>query len=290
MSYATSDALISEGLARMAAALATLAVIDDPGGRPATPRPAAPRHARHRRHRRRQDDAGDPPGRRARRARATPWASSTPTSASPISARPPRSASAPCARPLERLADAELVALEFLGVTSPATLPAPRPRARHRRGCVQARARDGFDRVLVDTSGLVEGDSRPRAQAAQDRARGAGRRWSRCSATDECEPHPARLRRTRRGALHRPPAGRRRPRGDPAAARRRTASGARRSTSPAPCRQLDPSRVTCLVLRRPDAAWPSIDVAGALVGLTARDGGTLGAGWVGARRCRERHG
>lgn len=58
-------------------------------------------------------------------------------------------------RPIDRLAEADLVALEFLGVTSP---------ARCLRGTVEATARLvrralelDCDRVLVDTSGLVAG-------------------------------------------------------------------------------------------------------------------------------------
>ena len=70
---------------------------------------------------------------RARSSRAWParWpraahasASSTPISASPTSARRPRWGSAGSAARSTRLGDAELIGLEFLGVTSPATLPA----------------------------------------------------------------------------------------------------------------------------------------------------------------------
>jgi polynucleotide 5'-hydroxyl-kinase GRC3/NOL9 len=58
-------------------------------------------------------------------------------------------------RPLERLADAELVALEFLGVTSPARCMRETAEATAR--LVRRALELGHDRVLVDTSGLVEG-------------------------------------------------------------------------------------------------------------------------------------
>jgi polynucleotide 5'-hydroxyl-kinase GRC3/NOL9 len=56
--------------------------------------------------------------------------------------------------PVERPADAEMIALEFVGVTSPGRRPWPIAAA---TGKLVARARTTFDRVLVDTSGFVAG-------------------------------------------------------------------------------------------------------------------------------------
>src|SRR5712692_3005430 len=57
-------------------------------------------------------------------------------------------------RPLTRTGDAELLGFEFVGVTSPGRRPWQTVEA---AGRVSARARDGFDRVIVDTSGFVAG-------------------------------------------------------------------------------------------------------------------------------------
>lgn len=59
------------------------------------------------------------------------------------------------AGPLAGLRDAELLALEFVGTTSPAH--AVTAAARATAGLVEQARRAGFDRILVDTSGLVAG-------------------------------------------------------------------------------------------------------------------------------------
>ena len=56
--------------------------------------------------------------------------------------------------PIERASDAELIGLEFVGVTSPGRRPWPTATA---TGKLVARARSMFDRVLIDTSGFVAG-------------------------------------------------------------------------------------------------------------------------------------
>ena len=56
--------------------------------------------------------------------------------------------------PLTRTGDAELVAFEFIGVTSPGRQPW---RTAEATGRLVARARAQFDRVIVDTSGFVDG-------------------------------------------------------------------------------------------------------------------------------------
>ena len=56
--------------------------------------------------------------------------------------------------PLTRPSDAELVAFEFVGVTSPARRPT---RVVEATGALAARARAQFQRVVVDTSGFLAG-------------------------------------------------------------------------------------------------------------------------------------
>lgn len=56
--------------------------------------------------------------------------------------------------PLVRTGDAELVAFEFIGATSPGRQPW---RTAEATGRLVARARANFDRVIVDTSGFVDG-------------------------------------------------------------------------------------------------------------------------------------
>ena len=56
--------------------------------------------------------------------------------------------------PLTRSADAEVVALEFVGVTSPGRRPWQVAEA---AGRLAAKARPRFDRIIVDTSGFVAG-------------------------------------------------------------------------------------------------------------------------------------
>ena len=58
--------------------------------------------------------------------------------------------------PLERLAQAEIVALHFIGVTSPARCVHETAEATARLA-VHAR-RNGCDRLVVDTCGLIAGD------------------------------------------------------------------------------------------------------------------------------------
>jgi polynucleotide 5'-hydroxyl-kinase GRC3/NOL9 len=178
-------------------------------------------------------------------------------------------------RPLARLGDAELVGLEFLGVTSP---------ARCMRATAEATARlvrraldGGCDRVLVDTSGLVEGPfgrglKRLKIDAVAPDVVVALQR------ADECEPilrawadapGPAVVRLPAAPTARRSPAARRQ-------ARRRALDAHLAQAVPV---TLDLARIAV----RPAPAGRGlavIEVEGTLVGLDARDGCTLGLGWV----------
>jgi polynucleotide 5'-hydroxyl-kinase GRC3/NOL9 len=177
--------------------------------------------------------------------------------------------------PIERLADAELVALEFLGVTSPARCMRETAEATAR--LVRRARAGGYDRVVVDTSGLVEGRFgvalkrlkidlvAPDVLVALQRA-------------DECEPilrvyaaagRPAILRlpaapTTRRSPIVRRDARRRALQAHLAGAVSVTLDLARIATRAAPATR----------------GLAVIAVEGVLVGLEARDGVTLGLGRV----------
>lgn len=179
--------------------------------------------------------------------------------------------------PIERLADAELVELEFLGVTSPARCMRQTAEATAR--LVRRALESGCDRVLVDTSGLVQGPfglalKRQKIDRVDPDVLVALQR------RDECEP------------ILKTYAGRPRPVTVrlPAAATTRRSDAARRL---ARRRALDAHLagsvpVTLDLTRVPARAAPSsrglsvVEAEGALVGLDADDGRTLGLGWISA--------
>jgi polynucleotide 5'-hydroxyl-kinase GRC3/NOL9 len=173
------------------------------------------------------------------------------------------------------LTQAEVIGLEFVGMTSPARCMRETAEAAAR---LVARAQEaGAARVLVDTSGLVEGGFgtalkrikidrvHPDLLIALQRAR-------------ECEPI-LRLYEGRVAVLRLPAA----------TAGRRSAAERRRHRQRALDAHLAGARPVALDLRRV-AARPApagrglavIDVLGALVGLEAADGRTRGLGWVSA--------
>jgi polynucleotide 5'-hydroxyl-kinase GRC3/NOL9 len=177
--------------------------------------------------------------------------------------------------PIERLADAEIVGLEFLGVTSP---------ARCTRATAEATARlvrraldSGCDRVVVDTSGLVQGPF-GLALKRQKIDRVAPDVLVALQRRDECEPilrlygerpRPVIVRlpaspTTRRSAVVR------------RLARQRALDAHLAGAAPV---TLDLTRVPARPAP-PTRALAIIEVGGALVGLDADDGRTLGLGWV----------
>jgi polynucleotide 5'-hydroxyl-kinase GRC3/NOL9 len=173
---------------------------------------------------------------------------------------------------LERLADAELVALEFLGVTSPAICMRETAAAAGR--LVRRALASGFDRVLIDTSGLVEGPfgralKRLKIDATAPDVVVALQRG------EECEP----ILRDRPGpTIVRLPA---------APTRRRSATARRDARRRALDAHLAGARPVTLDLARVAArAVPSarglavVDLEGTLVGLEAGEGYTLGLGWI----------
>jgi polynucleotide 5'-hydroxyl-kinase GRC3/NOL9 len=178
-------------------------------------------------------------------------------------------------RPLERLADAELIALEFLGVTSPATCMRETAEATGR--LVRLALDTGCDRVLVDTSGLVEGPfGRALKRLKIDRA--APDVLVALQRGQECEPVLRAYADAARPAIVRLPA---------APTTRRSATARRHARRSALKAHLAGAVSVTLDLAqvgaRPAPATRGlavIDVEGTLVGLETGDGCTLGLGWV----------
>jgi polynucleotide 5'-hydroxyl-kinase GRC3/NOL9 len=177
--------------------------------------------------------------------------------------------------PLARLADAELLGMEFLGVTSPATCLGPTAEATARQ--VRRALAAGFEHVLVDTSGLVEGAlGRALKRVKLDRVTPDALLV--LQRTDECEPilntlaaraRPRVVRLPASATARRSPAVRR-------DARERSLDAYLAGAVPV---SLDLARVTA----RPAPAARGLTVreaAGALVGLDDREGRTLGLGWI----------
>jgi polynucleotide 5'-hydroxyl-kinase GRC3/NOL9 len=179
--------------------------------------------------------------------------------------------------PIECLADAQLVGLEFLGVTSPATCLRETAEATARQ---VVRALDaGCAHVLVDTSGLIEGPfGRALKRLKIDRV--APDVLLALQRAEECEPILGVSARAGRPRIVRLPASptRRRSAATRRDARRRSLDAYLAGARPV---QLDLTRVTVrpAPTRRGLAA---IEVAGALVGLDGCDGRTLGLGWISA--------
>ena len=176
-------------------------------------------------------------------------------------------------RPIAALEEAEVVALEFLGTTSPARCMRETGEATAR---LVARAlAEGCERVLVDTSGLVEGDfGRALKRIKIDRVRPD--LLIALQRAEECEP----ILRLYEGAtavvrLPAAAAGRR----SPAERRRRRQRALEAHLAGAKPVVLDLARVAA----RPAPCARGVTVAdalGVLVGLDDRDGNTRGLGWV----------
>jgi polynucleotide 5'-hydroxyl-kinase GRC3/NOL9 len=177
--------------------------------------------------------------------------------------------------PIVRLAEAELLALEFLGVTSPARCM--RETATATAGLVRRALDVGCTRVVVDTSGLVTGPFglalkrlkidrvAPDVVIALQRA-------------DECEPILRAYVGGARPAIVRVPAGPTRRR-SPASRREARLRALEAHLAGAAPVTLDLARVA--VRAAPGARGLTVREAdGVLVGLDAGDGRTLGLGWV----------
>jgi polynucleotide 5'-hydroxyl-kinase GRC3/NOL9 len=179
--------------------------------------------------------------------------------------------------PLVRLADAELLDLEFLGVTSPATCPAATADATARQ-VARARAA-GFGRVLVDTSGLVEG-ALGRALKRLKLERVAPDVLLVLQRAAECEPILTALRVGARPCVVRLPA---------AAPGRRTAAVRRHARQRSLEAHLAGAAPVTLDLAgvavrlAPGTRGLTLsEAAGVLVALDDREGRTLGLGWISA--------
>jgi len=178
---------------------------------------------------------------------------------------------------IERLGEAELVALEFLGVTSPARCMRETAEATAR--LVQRAIAGGFERVLVDTSGLIEGPF-GRALKRMKIDRVAPDVLVALQRSDESEPilraaaetsRPSIVRLRAGPTTRRSPAVRRQ-------ARRRALEAHLEGAVPV---RLDLARVAARFA--PGGRGLAVnEAAGALVALDGRDGGTLGLGWVSA--------
>jgi polynucleotide 5'-hydroxyl-kinase GRC3/NOL9 len=177
--------------------------------------------------------------------------------------------------PLAQLADAELVALEFLGATSPARCMRATAEATAR---LVRRALDrGCPRVLVDTSGLVEGVF-GRALKRQKIDRVCPDLLIALQRREECEPVLQAYAGRARPTVVRLPA---------APTRRRPATLRRQARQRGLQSHLAAAVPVTLQLAgietRPAAGaggMSLLDAEGVLVGLEDREGHTLGLGWV----------
>jgi polynucleotide 5'-hydroxyl-kinase GRC3/NOL9 len=179
--------------------------------------------------------------------------------------------------PLARLADAELVGLEFLGVTSPATCLRETADATAR--LVRRALAAGAAHVLVDTSGLVDGRF-GQALKRLKLERVAPDALLILQTRDECEPILRALPAAGGPSVVRLPA---------APTARRTATMRRRAREAALQAHLAGAVPVTLDLARvaarpalPRRGLTVIDAAGVLVGLDDPQGRTLGLGWISA--------
>jgi polynucleotide 5'-hydroxyl-kinase GRC3/NOL9 len=178
---------------------------------------------------------------------------------------------------IERLDQAEVVALEFLGVTSPARCLRQTASATAR--LVNHALEIGCRRVLVDTSGLVEGDlGRALKRLKIDSV--APDLLIALQRDAECEPILKSYAGATRPAIVRLAAVATGQRSSGARRRHREHALAEHLAGAAPV-SFDLARVD-LRLAPETSGLAVIDVVGALVGLVGREGWTLGLGRVGA--------
>jgi polynucleotide 5'-hydroxyl-kinase GRC3/NOL9 len=179
--------------------------------------------------------------------------------------------------PIERLAQAEVVALHFIGVTSPA-------RCVHETAEATARLaahalRNGCDRLLVDTCGLVDGDV-GRALKRSKVERVAPDLVIALQREDECEAMLGDCGASGRPAILRLPAAPTTPRSINARRRHRQQMLAEHLLGATP-RVFDLAQ---LDIRTAPATrgLAVVDLSDVLVGLDGRDGWTLGVGRISA--------
>jgi polynucleotide 5'-hydroxyl-kinase GRC3/NOL9 len=183
---------------------------------------------------------------------------------------------------LQRLDEAEVAALEFLGVTSPAACMHQTAAATGR--LVRSAREHGCERVIVNTSGLVEGAfghalKRLKIECVAPHVLVALQRSA------ECEPILDACTRARPPVIVRLPA---------APTTRRSATARRHARRRALAAHLEGAATVTLdlarVAARPAEAWRGlavVGVEGTLVGLATREGCTLGLGWVRALDANE---
>jgi polynucleotide 5'-hydroxyl-kinase GRC3/NOL9 len=179
-------------------------------------------------------------------------------------------------RPVSRLAEAELIALHFVGSTSPAREMTATVTGTAR--LVGEARRLDFDRILVDTSGLVGGDigralKRRKIDAVQPDLVVALERAGECEhilAAYASRQHPRVLRLPALAAPRR--------RSD-ADRRRHRATAFTGYLAPARRRELDLSQVALRNVRGVPVAGESA-LVGTLVGLENASGQTIGVGFI----------
>lgn len=175
--------------------------------------------------------------------------------------------------PIERLAQAEVMALHFIGVTSPA-------RCVHETAEATARLaahalRNGCDRLVVDTCGLVEGDV-GRALKRIKLERVAPDLVIALQRDHECEPILAICAAAGRPAILRLPAAATTPRSTNARRRHRERMLAEHLSGAEP-KAFDLAQFDLRVA--PGVRGLAVvDLSDVLVGLDGRDGWTLGVG------------
>jgi polynucleotide 5'-hydroxyl-kinase GRC3/NOL9 len=173
-------------------------------------------------------------------------------------------------RPLTRLRDADLIALDFIGDTSPVRRIGPTADATGR--LVRRALAAGFAHVIVDTGGLVEGALGLALKRAKLRAVDADLVLV-VQRRDESEPLARALGGAERPAVRRVAAS--------PAATRRTQTQRRLFRDRAFQEYLQHAMSIRVPLDRVDARAPAADIVeGLIVGIYNEDGETLGIGRV----------
>ena len=177
--------------------------------------------------------------------------------------------------PLTRSGDAELTALEFVGVTSPGRRPWQVAEA---TGRLVAEARPRFDRVIVDTSGFVTGGFAAAVKQRKIKAVDPDVVVL-IQAADECEHIVRGIASRPRPRIVRVPAVRGLRARSPAMRRRHRELALARYFADARAVTLDATRVDVRSVVGAPVALETL-LAGTLVALNAADGATLALGVI----------